>query len=89
MAFKEFRQEPPKTLEEIRIFFNSIDYQNKGFITLDDFMHLFQLSDIYKSNPRLVYENAEKTFKGVCEAFRVPHLTLEVVYYMVKDLLIS
>jgi hypothetical protein len=52
-------------------------------------MHLFQLSDIYKSNPKLVFENAEKTFKGVCDAFNVPHLTLEVVYYLVKDLLNS
>lgn len=50
-------------------------------------MHLFQLTDIYKSNPKLVFENAEKSFKSICEAFRVPHMTLEVVYYLVKDLL--
>lgn len=85
-VFREFKSELPKTLEEIRILFNSIDYQNKGIITLEDFMHLFQLSDTYKSNPKLVYENAERTFRGICEAFRVPHLTLELVYYLVKDL---
>jgi len=52
-------------------------------------MQLFQLSDTYKSNPKLVYENAEKAFDTVCETFGVPHLTLEVVFYIMKDLSIE
>lgn len=52
--FIDFREQPPTTLEEIRIFFSSIDFQNKGYVTKEDFLQLLRLSDTYKGNKSLV-----------------------------------
>lgn len=52
--FLEFKEQLPVTIEEIRVFFSSIDFQNKGYVTKDDFLQLLTLSDSYKKNPQLV-----------------------------------
>lgn len=53
-AFVDFKEQPPTTLEEIRVFFNSIDFQNKGYVTKEDFLQLLKLSESFKENKGLV-----------------------------------
>jgi hypothetical protein len=85
-AFVDFREKPPTTLEEIRIFFSSIDFQNKGHVTKEDFLQLLRLSETFKADQALVQENAERAFDLVCRAFRETSLSLEICYYLIKDL---
>lgn len=65
-AFIDFKEQPPTTLEEIRVFFNSIDFQNKGYVTKEDFLQLLKLSESFKENKALVQQNAEKAFDQIC-----------------------
>lgn len=85
-VFIDFKEQPPTTLEEIRIFFSAIDFQNKGYVTKEDFIQLLRLSDTYKENQELVQQNAERAFDLICQAFRETSISLEICYYLIKNL---